>query len=141
MNIETEQDMFDFGKSFGEKILSEHDFEKPLVIELIGDVGVGKTTFAKGFAAGLGIKDNLTSPSFTISKTYAFENNRSLTHYDFYRLSDPGIMTEDLSESINAPGNITVVEWGNTVQNILPPKHIVIAISYNDDYSRKVEIK
>ena len=110
----------------------------PNIIELIGDVGAGKTTFVRGFAKGLGIKEPITSPSFTISKTYAFNNNQTLTHYDFYRLADPGIMSEDLEDSINNPNNITIVEWGESVSDILPKNHTIINIVYNDDGTREV---
>ena len=122
--------MLNFGEAFAKNV--SH------VIELIGDVGAGKTTFVRGLAKGLGVKEPVTSPSFTISKSYACENGKTLTHYDFYRLSDPGIMSEDLEESINDPNNITVVEWGESVSNILPKNHTIINIIYNDDNSREV---
>ena len=94
MKINSEQEMLDFGKEFAKKV------KFPMVIELIGDVGTGKTTFTRGLAEGLGITEPITSPSFTISKSYALPNNKRLVHYDFYRLPDPGLMLEDLNESI-----------------------------------------
>lgn len=135
MKINSEQEMLNFGEAFGKKLLAD---DNSAVIELIGDVGVGKTTFTRGLAKGLGIKEPVTSPSFTISKSYACKNNKTLTHYDFYRLNDPGIMSEDLEESITNPNNITVVEWGESVSNILPKNHTIINIIYNDDNSREV---
>ena len=130
MKINSEQEMFEFGKNFAK---NAHR-----VIELVGDVGAGKTTFVRGLAEGLGIKEPVTSPSFTISKTYACPDGKTLTHYDFYRLGDPGIMKEDLEESINSQNNITVVEWGESVSDILPKNHTIINIVYNDDNSREV---
>ena len=130
MKINSEQEMFEFGKNFAKNT--------PRVIELVGDVGAGKTTFVRGLAEGLGIKEPVTSPSFTISKTYACPNGKTLTHYDFYRLGDPGIMKEDLEESIKKENNITVVEWGESVSDILPKNHTIINIVYNDDDSREV---
>lgn len=130
MKINSEQEMFEFGKNFAKNA--------PRVIELVGDVGAGKTTFVRGLAEGLGIKEPVTSPSFTISKTYACPDGKTLTHYDFYRLGDPGIMKEDLEESINNQNNITVVEWGESVSDILPKNHTIINIVYNDDNSREV---
>ena len=108
-----------------------------IVIELIGDVGAGKTTFVRGLAQGLGIKEPITSPSFTISKSYAIPSGGTLTHYDFYRLSDPGLMLEDLQESINND-KIVIVEWADSVANILPENRIIIRINYNDDGSREI---
>ena len=134
MKINSEQEMLDFGASFAKDLSST-------VIELIGDVGAGKTTFVRGLAKGLGVKEPITSPSFTISKSYACTNGKTLTHYDFYRLGDPGLMAEDLTESINDPSTITIVEWANSVSDLLPDDHIKIYINYNEDNTRSIEIK
>ena len=133
MIIHSEQEMLDYGEQFAKKLVA------PTVIELIGDVGAGKTTFVRGLAKGLGVKDPITSPSFTISKQYALPNNKRLVHYDFYRLPDPGLMSEDLSESINDPNAITVIEWSNSVANLLPKRHIQVEIEYNDNDTRSIK--
>ena len=132
MITHSEQEMLQFGKDFAKK--------SPKVIELVGDVGVGKTTFTRGLAEGLDIKEPITSPSFTISKSYAGKN-KNLIHYDFYRLDNPGIMQEDLLENLKDPNNIVVIEWSDSVKDILPEDHTIINIKYNDDNSREVEIK
>ncbi len=129
MKITSEQEMIDFGKNFD---------LKSNVIELIGDVGAGKTTFVRGLGQKLGVKENITSPSFTISKSYACKNGQTLIHYDFYRLNDPGIMLEDLEENINDQNNIVIIEWSDSVKDILPKSHTVINIKYNDDDTREV---
>ncbi|MBQ2695418.1 tRNA (adenosine(37)-N6)-threonylcarbamoyltransferase complex ATPase subunit type 1 TsaE [Candidatus Saccharibacteria bacterium] len=108
------------------------------IVELIGDVGAGKTTFVRGLAEGLGATTPVTSPSFTISKSYPLPNNRNLVHYDFYRLPDVGLMAEDLSESLSDPNNIVVVEWGASVNNLLPDHRIVINIQYDDTGNRDI---
>lgn len=131
MKISSEQEMLEFGKNF--KINSN-------VIELVGDVGAGKTTFVRGLAEGLGIKEPITSPSFTISKVYATNDGKTLVHYDFYRLEDPGLMSEDLTENLNNKNNIVVIEWSDSVKNLLPKDHTTINIKYNDDNSREVEV-
>ena len=74
MKIDSEQEMLDFGKVFAKNL------KFPAVIELVGDVGTGKTTFTRGLAEGLGVKGQITSPSFTISKSYALPNNKKLIH-------------------------------------------------------------
>lgn len=132
MKITSEQEMLSLGEQFAKN--------SPRIIELIGDVGAGKTTFVRGLAKGLGIKEPVTSPSFTISKSYALPDGRTLTHYDFYRLKDPGLMAEDLKEKI-ASNNIVIIEWGNSIKNLLPKNHMVVTILKNDDGSRKVSIK
>ena len=124
--------MLNFGKSFATKV------KYPMVIELIGDVGTGKTTFTRGLAEGLGAKDEITSPSFTISKTYALPKSKKLIHYDFYRLTDPGLMSDDLYESISDQNTLTIIEWGESVTGILPEDRIKIKINYNDDNSRNI---
>ena len=113
---------------------------KAKVIELVGDVGAGKTTFVRGLAKGLGIKEPVTSPSFTISKSYALKNGGYLVHYDFYRLEDPGLMAEDLQDNLSNQKNIIVIEWGNSVKDLLPENHTKIEIKYNEDNSREVII-
>lgn len=132
MIIKSAEDMFEFGKSFAQKL------SFPVVLELTGDVGVGKTTFTQGLAAGLGVDESVTSPSFTISKRYAFPGG-SLIHYDFYRLPDPGLMADDLLDSISEPNSVVVIEWGNDIQNILPP-HRTLQFSLRDDGSREVTV-
>lgn len=118
------------------------DFAKsitpPAIIELLGDVGAGKTTFTRGLATGLGIAEPITSPSFTVSKTYALPKGGHFIHYDFYRLQDPGIMLDDLSENLKTPHNIIIVEWGESVADILPSDRTIVKIKYKDDNSREV---
>ena len=135
--IKAEKDMIALGEQLGETL------SPPVTIELIGDVGTGKTTLTKGIAAALGITTPITSPSFTLSKTYETIYRDSpciLAHYDFYRLPDPGIMSETIAESITDLSTITVIEWAETVKGILPKNHIKISIIYNDDGSRSVEV-
>ncbi|MDO4611984.1 MAG: tRNA (adenosine(37)-N6)-threonylcarbamoyltransferase complex ATPase subunit type 1 TsaE [Candidatus Saccharibacteria bacterium] len=134
MKVHTEQEMLDYGFTFAEKIKT---LDRPIIIELIGDVGAGKTTFTRGLAKGLGINQPITSPSFTISKTYAYDDNKTLTHYDFYRLPDPGLMQEDLEESLKN-SQVTIAEWANSVSSILPENRLKLEIKLNDDGSREV---
>lgn len=111
----------------------------PVTIELVGDVGTGKTTFTRGLAEGLGVKEAVTSPSFTISKMYALPNGGKLVHYDFYRLSEPGIMVDDLSENLNDEKNVVVIEWGDSVAELLPEGHMKIVFEYSDG-GREVKV-
>ena len=130
-----EQQMIDFGKALAKTV------KIPAVIELVGDVGAGKTTITKGIAHGLGIDDEITSPTFTLSKRYSFKRKGKeyfLVHYDFYRLNDPGIMSEDLLENIQDKNTITIIEWGDSVSDLLPEDHLRFYISINDDGSRSI---
>lgn len=109
------------------------------VLELIGDVGAGKTTFTKGLAQGLGVVETVQSPTFTISRIYDGENF-TLTHYDFYRLNDAGIMSLELASVLEEPENITVIEWAESVAEILPENRIWLEILNQNETSRKVKI-
>lgn len=139
MKISSEQEMLAFGEEFAKSLKERQN--PPFTIELIGDVGVGKTTFTRGFAKALGVKEPVTSPSFTISKTYALPNHQTLVHYDFYRLLDPGLMADNLAEQLNNPDSIVLIEWGAEVENLLPENTIKITISYNDDNTREINIQ
>ena len=121
--LKSESEMIEFGAMIG-RLLSGGE-----MIELVGDVGAGKTTFTKGLAIGLTIKEDIQSPTFTISRVYDARDALHLAHYDFYRLNDAGIMTHELDEAINDPQTITVVEWGDVVQEILPKDRIQIRLT------------
>ena len=125
-------------KELGQKIGAQ--LKGGEVFELIGDVGAGKTTFTKGLALGLGINDDVQSPSFTISRVYEARDDLQLVHYDFYRLTDAGIMAAELQEMVNDPLTVTVVEWANIVDGVLPASHISLHITAPNETIRSVEI-
>lgn len=111
------------------------------VFELVGDVGAGKTTFTKGLAQGLGVNDVVQSPSFTISRQYEGERGLRLAHYDFYRLDDAGIMADELGEVYREAQTVTVVEWADAVQHVLPDDRLQLIFRPLDEHSREVEVK
>ena len=132
MQLSSEQEMLDYGQQLAKTL------KAPVTLELIGDVGAGKTTLVRGIAQGLNVAEPVTSPSFTISRQYATPDGRTLIHYDFYRLSDPGLMAEDLAESISSPTAITIIEWADSVADVLPKNHRQFTITINDDGSRTI---
>lgn len=134
MIIETDQQMEQLGRQLGRQLRGGE------VIELIGDVGAGKTTLVRGLAAGLDITDNIVSPSFTINCNYPARDGLTLHHYDFYRLADAGIVSLELGEAINDPVAVTVIEWGSSIQDVLPANHIVIRIDYRPETGRQVKL-
>ena len=139
LTIKNEAAVIDFAENLMREILQSED-ALPCVIELVGDVGAGKTTFTKGLARGLEITDEITSPTFTISKVYENSRGQKLVHYDFYRLENPGIMVEDLFENLQDPHTVTVIEWADTVSEILPANHLRLEILINDDGSRTLNL-
>ena len=108
------------------------------VIELVGDVGAGKTTFVKGLALGLGIEEDVQSPSFTISRVYDARDGLLLAHYDFYRLNDAGIMADELTETTQDPSTITVIEWADIVEGVLPVGRLRIVFTSPTEMSRSL---
>jgi tRNA threonylcarbamoyladenosine biosynthesis protein TsaE len=94
------------------------------VIELRSDLGGGKTTFVKGLVRGAGSKNNVASPTFTLNRIY-HAKDLQIHHFDFYRLDDPGILRDQLAESINDKA-VVIVEWADIVEDVLPPAHLVI---------------
>lgn len=109
------------------------------MIELVSDLGGGKTTFVRGLARGLRSADRVASPTFTISKVYQAAD-KQLHHFDFYRLHEAGIIADELAEVVDDPQNITVVEWGDIVQNVLPAKRLTITIHRTGDDSRDIMV-
>ena len=105
------------------------------VIELISDLGGGKTTFTRGLVRGAGSIDKVSSPTFAISREYAAPKFR-IVHFDFYRLSDPGVVAEELKEGILSAGSITVVEWGDIVHDVLPQDVIRVEIEASGETER-----
>ena len=111
------------------------------VIELVGDVGAGKTTLAKGIAEGLGVDEDVQSPSFTISRVYDAHRGLHLAHYDFYRLHDAGIMANDLAEMVSDPQTVTLIEWANIVDGVLPAERLTIEIQPVDEFTRRLSLR
>lgn len=108
------------------------------VLELVGDVGAGKTTFVKGLALGMDIDEDVQSPSFTISRVYDARDSLQLAHYDFYRLNDAGIMADELAETTNDPDTVTVIEWADIVEGVLPTSRLRITFTAPTETSRSL---
>jgi tRNA threonylcarbamoyladenosine biosynthesis protein TsaE len=107
------------------------------MIELISDLGGGKTTFTRGLARGAGSKDKVASPTFTISKMYD-TGNLQIHHFDFYRLQEAGIVADELAEIIGDPKAVAVVEWGDVVQDVLPKERLTLTITQTPEGDRKL---
>lgn len=107
------------------------------VITLSGDLGAGKTTFVKGIAKYLNIKDDVISPTFNILKCY-FESKPPLYHIDAYRLEN---INQDLGldEFIEGDG-ICVIEWPIFIQKIIPEEHLSIVINNDGNDTRLIKI-
>ena len=104
------------------------------VITLIGDLGVGKTVFTQGFAAGLGIRDSVNSPTFTILQVY--EDGRiPLYHFDVYRIGDSEEMLEvGWDEYVSGEG-VCLIEWADLIEDLIEelPGEMVTAVTIEKD--------
>jgi len=110
------------------------------VIELVSDLGGGKTTFTRGLVRGAGSLDKVASPTFTLSREYT-TSNFTIAHFDFYRLGEAGIMGDELAEILADPTYVTVVEWGDVVHDVLPQERLTIRITLEADGSRKLTLE
>lgn len=105
------------------------------VIVLHSDLGGGKTSFIRGLAQGMGSKDVVRSPSFTVAHQYR-AGNLMLHHFDFYRLVDPGILRDELREVLQDEHAVVAIEWADIVTDILPVKHLTIHINATGETTR-----
>ena len=112
------------------------------IYTLIGDLGVGKTVFTQGVAAGLGITGTVNSPTFTIMQVYE-EGRLPFYHFDVYRIGDVEEMEEIGYEEYFYGEGVCLIEWADLIREILPPRHIRITIKKDlekgFDY-RKIEM-
>ena len=97
------------------------------VYTLIGDLGVGKTVLTQGIAEGLAITEAICSPTFTIVQVYE-EGRLPLYHFDVYRIGDPEEMDEIGYEDYFYGDGVTLIEWANLIEEILPEHHKEITI-------------
>ena len=117
----TAKETFDFGKSLGESA------KAGTVYTLIGDLGVGKTVLTQGLAKGLEIDEPISSPTFTIVQVYE-EGRLPLYHFDVYRIGDVEEMEEIGYEDYFYGNGVSLIEWANLIEEILPEHYTEIKI-------------
>lgn len=109
---------------------------------LYGDLGSGKTVFAKGFAKGLGIpEEKIKSPTYTLMRLYKTRTGL-LYHFDFYRILETDDLLEQyLREIFSAKTGVMVIEWPDRISALLPPKRTDIYFEYKNPTTRLITIK
>ena len=115
------EETFEIGKVLGERARVGQ------VICLNGDLGTGKTVFTQGFAEGLDIEDAVNSPTFTIIQVYD-EGRLPFYHFDVYRIGDIDEMDEIGFEDYVYGEGVSLIEWANLIEEILPEEHTEIKI-------------
>lgn len=123
MVIETRsaKETYQLGAELGRKAV------KGQVYTMVGDLGVGKTVFTQGMAEGLGIAEPISSPTFTIVQVYD-EGRLPFYHFDVYRIGDISEMDEIGFEDYVYGDGVSLIEWANLIEEILPENRIEITI-------------
>ena len=106
-------------------------------IALYGDLGSGKTTFTKFFVEGLNLKNRVQSPTFVVARKYG-----NVNHVDLYRLtSDEEAKDIGIEEMLVDKNEITLIEWPEIINNLLPKETVKIYFEYVDENTRKITIE
>lgn len=127
--IKNEAEMAQLGHSLG-RLAQEAD-----LIALTGDLGAGKTTLSKAIAKGMGIEEDLTSPTFTIVNEY--HEPKTLYHFDVYRINDEDEMYEIGYEEYFYGKGICIVEWANLIESLMPDHTLWLDIHLTADYDQR----
>mgnify|MGYP002523294540 CR=1 FL=1 len=107
-------------------------------VVLHGDLGAGKTTFTQFVFKSLGVKESVTSPTFSILKTY--QGKFTLHHFDAYRITTEEAIEAGFDEILSQPDSVKFIEWSENIAALLPKKLIKVNIEYVDENTRTFEI-
>lgn len=125
-----------FGRMLGQAVIDLSI--QALVMALNGNLGAGKTALTQGIAAGLGITNRVTSPTFVFVNEYAIPTGQTLIHIDSYRLGEVPddaaleAFTFGLDEILGRDDLIVVIEWAERLQDLLPADHLQISLTYTE---------
>ena len=106
------------------------------LILLIGDLGAGKTAFAKGFGKAIGVEEPITSPTFTLAREYRGELD--LHHLDVYRLEQIEEVRDLALPELFEGNSVTLIEWGDQIISELPKSHLEVSLEYGDIDSERI---
>lgn len=129
--IKDEKQTKEFGLRLADKLMPGS------VVALIGDLGTGKTALTKYIAEGLGIKETITSPTFTIVQEY-YQGRLPLYHFDVYRINDIEEMFELGYEEYFFGKGVCIVEWADLITEIIPEDALVINITYGQNEGERI---
>ncbi|MDD5527916.1 MAG: tRNA (adenosine(37)-N6)-threonylcarbamoyltransferase complex ATPase subunit type 1 TsaE [Patescibacteria group bacterium] len=135
----SEKETFSFAKKLAKKAKGGE------VYALSGNLGAGKTVFARGFAGGLGVKRNVNSPTFVLMKIYPVKKNKSikhLCHIDAYRLkSARDLAAIGVADYLGQKDSVCLVEWPERIKKILPKSIFLLKLSQKDEKMRTITVE
>jgi len=128
------EETYDFAKELASRL------QTPAHILLYGDLGAGKTLFAKGLAEGFGVEDggDVSSPTFTLINQYS--GRVKVYHIDLYRIETGALDGLGLEEIFDDPNAVVIVEWAERLGPFATPGAVRVFLSYVDEHSRRIEI-
>ena len=129
--LKNEEETRAFGLELGASL------RKGDIVALVGDLGTGKTALTKYIAEGLGIRETITSPTFTIVQEYR-QGRLPLYHFDVYRIGDPEEMYELGYEEYFYGDGVCVIEWADLIEELLPEYTKVIRIEYGKNQEERI---
>lgn len=121
------------GNSIGSKLKGGE------VIELVSDLGGGKTTFTRGLVSGAGSHDHVSSPTFTISNIYQTPSLQ-IHHFDLYRLPELGFLANEIAELQQDNNNVLILEWAGLASGVLPNNRLTIKFITTSETQREIEL-
>ncbi len=127
-----------YAKLLGKKLLHS---KKLIFIVLTGDLGGGKTTFVQGLAKGIGVEETVTSPTFLIFKKYTAKQEKTLYHFDAYRIKGEDLSVLRFDELLHNKKNIIIVEWGERIKKFWPKEAIEIKFYFEGIKKRRLIIR
>lgn len=112
------------------------------VIALHGELGAGKTVFARGFAKGIGVSEQVSSPTYTIIQEYSSCGGQSFFHLDLYRIENSiSALAFGVDEYLSETDSFTLLEWPERIADILPDKTIHVTISHVGEFQRHISVR
>lgn len=111
------------------------------VIALYGDLGAGKTVFSRAFAKAIGVKETVSSPTYTIIQEYLLDDGGYFYHLDLYRIQNSrDALAFAVDEYLNDANSYALLEWPERIEDILPPDTLIINIKHLNDTEREITV-
>lgn len=128
------EETIEFAKEIGSRL------KKGDIVAYTGSLGAGKTTFTRGLAMGLGMEDNVTSPTFSLVNEY-HSRDISLYHFDMYRIMGADDLETTGFYDYSTDDSVFAIEWSENISEELPDNAVIINIERIDDNTRRITVK